>query len=233
MFLKDEPNTSDHHTQFSKIKSLLISQTDLCFRDFEFQKPIGRGSFSIVQLARFKDPSTPQTLAHKIIQKFTILNKNSQVHLQEEHIILKQLDHPFVVKFIHSFQDEKSVCFVFEFIPGGDIYSLLASQTRLSESWTRFYVAEILVALRYLHSKKIIYRDLKPENVMIDETGHVKLVDFGFAKRVDNKKLKTLCGTPEYMAPEILLKPCQGYTYSADFWSLGVLVFELLTGFFK
>jgi serine/threonine protein kinase len=116
----------------------------------------------------------------------------------------------------------------FEFVQGGEIFRLLRKEKLFPNDVTLFYITEIASALDYLHSKRIAYRDLKPENILICNDGHIKLTDFGFAKKVTDKTF-TLCGTPEYLAPEIIMN--SGHNHGVDWWAMGVLLFEMLTGF--
>ena len=120
---------------------------------------------------------------------------------------------------------------LFEFVCGGELFSRLRKDGRFSNDVALFYGVEIIMALQYLHQQDIVYRDLKPENLLIDKDGHIKLADFGFAKRVETDKTYTLCGTPEYLAPEIIKGSKVGYGKSVDWWALGILIFEMLSGY--
>lgn len=146
----------------------------------------------------------------------------------------------FIVMLLETFVDEDNVNFVFEYLPGQDLYWVLVNENNLQmgkqqrrRDWVLFYCAEILCALDTLHSRHIIYRDMKPDNIMIDYEGHIKLIDFGFSKRLSersNFRTKTNCGTIGYTAPEILLGLTSGYSFQVDIWSFGILLAELLSG---
>ncbi|KAJ4433585.1 hypothetical protein ANN_15895 [Periplaneta americana] len=135
----------------------------------------------------------------------------------------------FIVKLFKTFKDRKYLYMLMESCLGGELWTILRDKGHFDDSTTRFYTACVVEAFDYLHSRNIIYRDLKPENLLLDVNGYVKLVDFGFAKKLQHgRKTWTFCGTPEYVAPEVILN--RGHDISADYWSLGVLMFELLTG---
>ena len=148
--------------------------------------------------------------------------------------ILEKIDHPFIVNLRYAFQTQKKLYMVLEYVCGGDLFQHLSLVEVLSEERARFYAAEIYLALAFLHSHSIVYRDLKPENVLIDLEGHVKLTDFGLAKELQHKEhdekecTKTFCGTDEYLAPELILR--QSYGETVDWWALGILLYEMLTG---
>jgi serine/threonine protein kinase len=130
----------------------------------------------------------------------------------------------------YAFQTKRKLFFIFDYINGGELFFHLNKNYYFSEERTRFYAAEILTALEYLHSNEIIFRDLKPENILLDNAGHIKLTDFGLAKDISKcKKTSSICGTAEYMAPEVLLG--KEYSCSVDMWSLGILIYEMLTGY--
>lgn len=193
-------------------------------------RTIGTGTFSSVRQVFYKKKSSHVSFALKILSKNKILELKQLDHLREEKNILQEATHPFLVKLYRSFQDGDNVYLLFEFVHGGELFSRLKLMKRLSESAALFYAAQLLLALEYLHSLDIIYRDVKPENILLDQEGNVKLVDFGFAKKLPNgKRTMTICGTPEYLAPE-LIKQSNGYGPSVDIWAFGVLLFELLEG---
>ncbi|CAO3593232.1 unnamed protein product [Absidia cylindrospora] len=138
------------------------------------------------------------------------------------------VDYPFLIKLWGTFQDAANLYMVQEYVAGGEIFSLLRRSEKFDEDTARFYAAEVLLSIAYLHSNDIIYRDLKPENLLLDNEGHIKITDFGFAKHVPDITW-TLCGTPDYLAPEII--ESKGYGKSVDYWSLGILIYEMLAGY--
>uniref|UniRef100_A0A3Q1I4E9 cGMP-dependent protein kinase n=1 Tax=Anabas testudineus TaxID=64144 RepID=A0A3Q1I4E9_ANATE len=169
------------------------------------------------------------TFALKVIKKKHVVDNRQQEHIHSERRILAEARSPFVVKLYCTFKDNKYVYMLLEACLGGEIWSLLRDRGSFDEPTAKFCVGCVTEAFDYLHRKGVLYRDLKPENLMLDTEGYIKLVDFGFAKKIRcGQKTWTFCGTPEYVAPEIILN--KGHNFSVDFWSLGILVFELLTG---
>ena len=168
--------------------------------------------------------------AIKMLKKTKVLELNQVEHTINEKDILYEISkdqHPFIVKFWASFQDDKFLYMVLSFINGGEVYTHLRALGNFDPHVTRFYSASVVSIFEYLHKKDIVYRDLKPENLLLDNKGFLKLTDFGFAKKV-LLKTYTLCGTPEYLAPEVLLN--QGHGKSVDYWTLGILTYEMLLG---
>jgi len=135
--------------------------------------------------------------------------------------------HPFILNLVNSFQNDKEIFMVFDLILGGELFGYLRKHKKFALPIARFYCACVASAFVYLHEKKIVYRDLKPENLMLDADGYLKVVDFGFAKVVEERTW-TLCGTPDYLAPEVIQN--KGHNCSADWWSFGVLTYECLVG---
>merc|ERR1719162_2031664 len=168
--------------------------------------------------------------AMKMLRKDNIVKRNQVEHTKAERHVLEMATHPFIVQLVYAFQTPKKLHFVLEFATGGELFFHLSRAGRFSEGRCRFYAAELLTAISYLHSMNIIYRDLKPENVLLDADGHAKLTDFGLSKEgiEDNHSAYSMCGTPEYLAPEILDK--KGHGKPVDWYSLGALSFEMLTG---
>jgi len=169
--------------------------------------------------------------AMKVIDKKFIVEKNEVEHTMSERNILSKMNHPFLMKLFFAFQTDDKLYLVLEFVNGGELYYHLQLTGSFTPDRTRFYSAEMVLALEYLHKSGIIYRDLKPENVLIDGDGHIKITDFGLSKEGligFNSRTNTFCGTPEYLAPEVLLG--KEYTVAVDYWSLGTLMYEMLTG---
>ncbi|XP_069478965.1 ribosomal protein S6 kinase alpha-1 isoform X4 [Ambystoma mexicanum] len=197
---------------------------------FELLKVLGQGSFGKVFLVRkITPPDNGHLYAMKVLKKAT-LKVRDRVRTKMERDILADVNHPFVVKLHYAFQTEGKLYLILDFLRGGDLFTRLSKEVMFTEEDVKFYLAELALGLDHLHSLGIIYRDLKPENILLDEEGHIKLTDFGLSKEaIDHeKKAYSFCGTVEYMAPEVVNR--QGHTHSADWWSYGVLMFEMLTG---
>lgn len=206
------------------------SKRSLTPKDFEILKLIGKGTFGRVFQVRKKD--TKRIYAMKVLSKKEIVAKKEVAHtIGERKILQRSLESPFLVGLKFSFQTESELFLVTDFKSGGELFWHLQRETRFTEERSRFYIAELTLALEHLHKHDIVYRDLKPENILLDATGHVALCDFGLSKPdlASNQLTNTFCGTTEYLAPEILLDDL-GYSKMVDFWSLGVLLFEMLCG---
>uniref|UniRef100_A0A3P9M5P0 cGMP-dependent protein kinase n=1 Tax=Oryzias latipes TaxID=8090 RepID=A0A3P9M5P0_ORYLA len=169
------------------------------------------------------------TFALKAIKKKHVVENKQEEHIHSERRILAEARSPFIVRLYRTFKDSKYVYMLLEACLGGEVWSLLRDRGSFDDPTAKFCIGCVTEAFEYLHRKGVLYRDLKPENLLLDMEGYVKLVDFGFAKKIrSGQKTWTFCGTPEYVAPEIILN--KGHNFSVDFWALGILVFELLTG---
>uniref|UniRef100_A0A674N341 non-specific serine/threonine protein kinase n=1 Tax=Takifugu rubripes TaxID=31033 RepID=A0A674N341_TAKRU len=196
--------------------------------DFDYLKLLGKGTFGKVILVREK--ASGKYYAMKILKKEVIIAKDEVAHTLTESRVLKNTRHPFLTSLKYSFQTKDRLCFVMEYVNGGELFFHLSRERVFSEERTRFYGAEIVSALDYLHSAKIVYRDLKLENLMLDKDGHMKITDFGLCKEgiTDAATMKTFCGTPEYLAPEVLED--NDYGRAVDWWGLGVVTYEMMCG---
>lgn len=197
---------------------------------FELLKVLGQGSYGKVFLVRKVTGSDAgQLYAMKVLKKAT-LKVRDRVRSKMERDILAEVNHPFIVKLHYAFQTEGKLYLILDFLRGGDLFTRLSKEVMFTEEDVKFYLAELALALDHLHGLGIIYRDLKPENILLDEEGHIKITDFGLSKEATDhdKRAYSFCGTIEYMAPEVVNR--RGHTQSADWWSFGVLMFEMLTG---
>ena len=209
-------------------ESLTTSQDNIHFNCFTIMDEIGNGSFGTVY--KVKKNVTGEIFAMKSLSK-PVLQKHKQLkYAISECKIMRQLNHPFVVHLHYAFQTSKYLYLVLELCPNGDLYGLIEKKGKVEEHISRFYIAEVILALEYLHDMDIIYRDLKPANVLIDRFGHAKLADFGLAKEnIDKGNLAmTMAGSPAYLPPEIILN--KGASKASDIYGIGPLLFELLTG---
>eukprot|EP01016_Furgasonia_blochmanni_P006881 TRINITY_DN12761_c0_g1_i11.p1 TRINITY_DN12761_c0_g1~~TRINITY_DN12761_c0_g1_i11.p1 ORF type:complete len:376 (-),score=98.17 TRINITY_DN12761_c0_g1_i11:216-1262(-) len=217
MCIRDRSNTL-----YSKEKGAEVS-----IDDFNLLKVLGRGSFGKVMLVEKKD--TKAIYALKSLRKEDVIEKDQLEHTKTEKMIMEHVNHPYLVGLEYCFQTDEKIFFVMQFMKGGELFQHLRTSKRFEEQRAKFYAAQVGLGLGHLHSKDIVYRDLKPENVLMDEEGNVHLTDFGMAKIIrKNETSQSFCGTPEYLAPEIIVG--EGHNKMADWWSYGVLIYEMLHG---
>ncbi|GIQ88639.1 hypothetical protein KIPB_010936, partial [Kipferlia bialata] len=198
------------------------------------------GTFGVVKLSRLR--STGRFYAVKIMNKRRLMQMRQCEHIRSEREVMRNVTHSFIVHLHATFQDASSLYMVSEFVPGGELFCHLRRAGRLPVELfchlrragrlpvevAKFYAAELILTLGYLHSQSIVYRDLKPENLLLDRDGNLKITDFGFAKVVSSETY-TLVGTPEYLAPEIIAGT--GHGKAVDWWALGILIYEMLAGY--
>jgi len=195
--------------------------------DFELMTVVGKGSFGKVMQVRKKDDD--KIYAMKVLRKEAIVARKQVAHTMAERNILKKIHHPFIVSLHYAFQTDEKLYMILDYVNGGELFFHLKKEGKFSEARVRFYVAEISAALQHLHSLDIVYRDLKPENILLDADGHIRITDFGLSKEINpDEGTVTFCGTPEYLAPEVLKG--QPHGTAVDWWSLGTLMYEMLTG---
>ena len=212
-----------HNTIFSKEKDI----KKVSLSDFKIIKVLGRGTFGKVCLVQYK--LNKKYYAMKIMKKNIILEHDQVSHTLLEKKILQNLNYQFLVGMVFCFQTQERIYFVMNLIRGGELFNHLHKCKFFPEEEAKFYGAIIGLALEYLHTHGIVYRDIKPDNILIDEDGYLKLADFGMAKMLkEQEKAFSLCGTPEYFAPEIITR--EGHNKSADWWSYGILLYEMLYG---
>ncbi|EGD91650.1 AGC/PKA protein kinase [Trichophyton rubrum D6] len=209
-----------------------LPDNGLAIDDFDLIKTLGTGTFARVWFARLKAVKEPNRdiFALKILRKAEVIKLKQVEHVRNESKCLsKAAGHPFITTLITTFSDEQCLYMLLEYCPGGEIFSFLRRARRFDEYTSKFYAAEITLVIGYLHDMHgIAYRDLKPENILLDQEGHLKLVDFGFAKQLYNLETYTLCGTPEYLAPEVIHN--SGHGLAVDWWALGILIYEFIVG---
>ncbi|KAL2098661.1 hypothetical protein ACEWY4_005141 [Coilia grayii] len=221
--MEEEPDPMDMEMYLTK------PRLKVTMHDFEYLKLLGKGTFGKVILV--KEKATGKYYAMKILKKEVIVAKDEVAHTLTENRVLQNSKHPFLTGLKYSFQTHDRLCFVMEYANGGELFFHLSRERVFSEERARFYGAEIVSALDYLHAERnVVYRDLKLENLMLDKDGHIKITDFGLCKEgiKDGATMKTFCGTPEYLAPEVLED--NDYGRAVDWWGLGVVMYEMMCG---
>uniref|UniRef100_A0A670Z792 Protein kinase C n=1 Tax=Pseudonaja textilis TaxID=8673 RepID=A0A670Z792_PSETE len=225
-----EPQLDDKNDEpvIDGMDGIKISQ-GLGLQDFDLIRVIGRGSYAKVLLVRLK--KNDQIYAMKVVKKELVHDDEDIDWVQtEKHVFEQASNNPFLVGLHSCFQTTSRLFLVIEYVNGGDLMFHMQRQRKLPEEHARFYAAEICIALNFLHERGIIYRDLKLDNVLLDTEGHIKLTDYGMCKEGlgPGDTTSTFCGTPNYIAPEILRG--EEYGFSVDWWALGVLMFEMMAG---
>eukprot|EP01017_Pseudomicrothorax_dubius_P021557 TRINITY_DN2320_c0_g2_i2.p1 TRINITY_DN2320_c0_g2~~TRINITY_DN2320_c0_g2_i2.p1 ORF type:complete len:391 (-),score=74.98 TRINITY_DN2320_c0_g2_i2:131-1303(-) len=191
-------------------------------------KKLGFGQFGSVYLVKSRE--TGKYYALKCVSKAQILSQNLEKHLIQEKRVLEMIHHPYVMQFIRTFKDDNYIYFLVEYIKGMELFDAIREIGLLNSEESQFYIGQLVLGMEHLHSNNIIYRDLKPENVMVDSKGFLRMIDMGTAKILKAKTARTftIIGTPHYMAPEVLTG--KGYSLNVDLWSIGVCLFEFMCG---
>ena len=204
---------------------LYLQDNTVQLKDLSYYMKLGSGSYGNVSLV--KSDKNKFFYAIKNISNKQILYGQLHLNLELERSILLQIDHPFIVKLVKTMKDKQYIYFLMDYIKGKELFDVIRDIGLLNKFQTQFYGASIMLAIQYLHERKFIFRDIKPENIMVLENGFIKLIDFGTAKAITDKT-KTIIGTPHYMAPEVILG--EGYSFKVDFWSVAICMYEFMCG---
>jgi cGMP-dependent protein kinase len=199
------------------IQRINLQDTNIELKDLKCIRTLGSGNYGTVCLVKNKNNNVLYSI--KAISIKNTVNDNMCSSLLLEKQILLQIDHQFIVKLVKSLKDKKFIYFLEEYINGKDLFDTIREIGLLSKYQNQFYSASLFLTLNFLHTKKIIFRDIKPENIMVCKNGYIKLIDFGAAKIISDQT-NTIIGTPHYMAPEVIMG--KGYSFQIDFWSVGI-----------
>lgn len=215
-------------------------QTSVSLTDLKRHSMLGEGLFGQVWLVRADsmglDPEGDSSgnFALKVQSKDSSTRADAAEAIKREMSVVQQLNHPFIVDLVHSYEDEDSVYMLMSVVTGGELWNVIHKEddegdwtSGIPEEQAKFYALIIADTLTYIHYQRVVYRDMKPENVLIDSEGYPIIVDFGFAKHCPDKTY-TFCGTPNYLAPEIVMN--RGHSYGVDHWALGIVIYEMITG---
>ena len=207
------------------LNRLYLQDDKIQLEDLYFYKSLGVGTYGLVSLV--KNKKNNYFYAIKNISKKQILSCKLMNNIEMEKSILLKIDHPFIVKLVKTLKDEKYIYYLMDYLKGKELFSVIRDIGLLNKEQAQFYIASIILAVNYLHQKKIIFRDIKPENIMVLENGYIKLIDFGTAKELKDKT-NSIIGTPHYMAPEVILGDL--YSFEIDYWSIGICLYEFCCG---
>ena len=222
----DFMSTIEENMKQFLLNRLYLQDDTIELQDLLFVKTLGSGNYGSVSLVQCK--KNKFTYAIKGISRKQINYEQLHNNLELERSILLQIDHPFIVKLVKTLKDDRFIYFLMEYIQGKELFDTIRDIGLLTAVQTQFYGGSLLLAMEYLHNRKFIYRDLKPENVMVlNKNGYLKLIDFGTCKKIDDRT-STIIGTPHYMAPEVVLG--EGYSFQVDYWSIAICMYEFMCG---
>lgn len=210
----------------SSRKSSTDNNIEFTIDSFEMIRTVGTGTFGRVQLVLHRPSNTFYALKTMSIKR--VIESKQVEHVRNEKNILTRINHPFLVRLQWTTHTNALLYLLLEYLPGGELFQMMRKNEKFDAKTAIFYASEVLLGLDYLHHMDILYRDLKPENILLDGEGHIRLVDFGFAKETRERTF-TLCGTVDYLAPEVIQN--RGHHKASDWWALGVLIYEMLAGY--
>ena len=228
-FTDEQGRQSTTKSVVSTDQSISQKKSPIQFRDFEVTQLLGEGSFGKVFKAIKID--TGRSYAMKSMKKQFLIGNNQIKYAVSEAEIMKELDHPYVLRLCYTFQTPENLHMIMELIENGDLSQQLDHLQFMEEPIAKFITAELMLAMQYIHSKNVLFRDLKPENILIDKDGHIRLADFGLAKKGSGTQkmvAQSFCGSPAYLAPEMLNRA--GVSESGDVYQIGVVLYEMLVG---
>lgn len=224
--MKRRASEYDKPMSLQRTKSAESGFINVELEDLKPLGTLGEGSFGLVQLV--KDEASGKTYALKSVNKGQIVKNGQQTHIMSEKNVMLKLHSQFTIRLHATFNTKNTLYFLLEASLGGDLFYQLRNRVFFDEPTAKFYAGCVVLAFEYMHSKQIIYRYLKPENLLLDERGYLKVADFGFAKFISGRTW-TLCGTPDYLAPEVVLG--KGHGKGVYWWTLGILVYEMLASY--
>ena len=222
---KDFENVIKNDLKEFLLSRLYLQDNTIQLEDLDYYRNLGIGSYGIVSLV--KNKKNNYFYAIKNITTRQILSEKLMKSIELEKAILLKVDHPFIVKLVKTLKDDKNIYYLMDYLKGKELFDIIRDIGILTKFQAQFFIGSIILAVQYLHERKIIFRDIKPENIMVLENGYIKLIDFGTAKEIEDKT-KTIIGTAQYMAPEVILGEL--YSFEIDFWSIGICLYEFCCG---